>query len=508
MNAGRSRFFTNTASLAIAVGVSAVFTLLQVKILSAYLRPDVFGSFAAMRGLSLFVSMLASNGLPQLLTRFIPQHEAEDRRGAAVGISVVCYTATLLLVLAGMWIVYAGRASIFGGVDETTPSREFVFWFGMTTLGVALKLVLYGGLNGIRRMSVQTVLEVISLAVQVAWIYAYRDRLTLTGLFKILGTVSVATLIVGVPWYFALLGRHVGAGGERTPVGAGEYGHYWIGATGLTLVALAFTDVDRFLLSHVLALEALALFHIGARIVKLANTFMSVPVLAFQPEVTRLYAERRGPEVFLSTRVFVKGMGLIGAFAAVLVAVFGRELVLGVSNPEYLGALPLLLLLAASIPMSAMTAPLTAEMKAHDRVRSAFVCDLAWALVYVASLFLFGRWLGIVGAGVAQLTACLVQLSVAVALSRHILNGVDAVGALVRAFTCAAIACAPAYAIRWLPVPGWLAVVAKLVLVVVGLQVFRGALVVTHALSSDERLRLVTMLDRPFLGAVARRMFG
>ena len=61
----------------------------------------------------------------------------------------------------------------------------------------------------------------------------------------------------------------------------------------MSVVALAFSDADRWVLSNVLALEALSLFHVASRIARLANRFIAIPVLAFQPEVTRVDSEGR-----------------------------------------------------------------------------------------------------------------------------------------------------------------------------------------------------------------------
>ena len=78
---GQSRFFSNTIALAFQTGMATVLTLLQVKILATHLPQAEFGLFASLRGLSLFLSLLAANGIPQLLVRFLPAHESGARPG-------------------------------------------------------------------------------------------------------------------------------------------------------------------------------------------------------------------------------------------------------------------------------------------------------------------------------------------------------------------------------------------------------------------------------------------
>ena len=100
---------------------------------------------------------------------------------------------------------------------------------------------------------------------------------------------------------------------------------------------------------------------------------------------------------------------MMGAFAAAAIAACANPLIEVASGREFLGAHATLILMAASIPLTAMTAPLTAVMKALDGVRAAFYCDLAWACVYVGLMLLFASSLGLVGTGWAQLAASAAQ---------------------------------------------------------------------------------------------------
>ena len=221
---GRSRFVSNTAALAASTAVSAVMTLVQVKILAAHLLPGEFGAFAALRGFSLLVAMLAANGLPQLLVRFLPLHESRKQFARAVVLSGVCFFVPLFLLTVFVFIVEANRSFFFdflpaGWQIGAGESTGMFLWFYATTLGVTLKLVMYGGFNGLRRLPVQVTLEVTSLAVQVVWIFLWRDQLTVTRLFMILGVTSLTACAVGLPWYFARLYRDVS--GDR-PSAAGD----------------------------------------------------------------------------------------------------------------------------------------------------------------------------------------------------------------------------------------------------------------------------------------------
>jgi len=483
MSPARSRFVGNTVALAASTVLATGLTLAQMKLLAGNLTLATFGLFASLRGLSLLISMLASNGLPQVLVRFIPEHAARAHRSAARRLSLVAIFATLAACVVLLAVVALVPAAFLRDVDPADRGTGLMLWFALTTLAVALKLVLYGGFNGLRRFGTQTVLETGALLLQVVWMFVERDSLTLTRLFQITGVTSMAAALVAIPWYFARLRRDVSVGDAGTPPFPGRY---WLGATGLGVVAVAFTDVDRWVLSSVLALEALSLFHVASRVARLTNRFIAIPVLAFQPEVTRVSAEGRGGEVEASTRAFFKASVLLATFGAAAICVFADDLIRLASNDAFLGARTTLWWMAASIPLTAMTAPLTAVMKALDAVRDALYCDLVWAAVYVGCMLLLARWMGLEGAGIAQLAAAALQLVLAVRLARVRPTTPQMLATLARTVVCALLAFAPALVLRALDVPPvlvWAGGAAALVLYLALARRLR-------VLSPDERERV------------------
>jgi O-antigen/teichoic acid export membrane protein len=443
MTPSRSRFVGNTLSLAVSTVLSTVLTLAQMKILAASLPMAVFGLFASLRGLSLLLSILAANGFPQALVRFLPEHAARGERRVAVRASVIAVAATLAactLMLSG---VIALRARFLAEVPPAQMGASLLLWFSVTTLAVALKLVLYGGFNGLRRFGSQTVLETLTLAAQALWMWLGRDALDLGRLFEIVGVTSAVSALIAIPWFALRLANDVRRGQTAPPAG-GSYARYWVGAVGLSVVALAFTDVDRWVLSHVLALEVLSLFHVASRIVRLANRFIAVPVLTLQPEITRIRAEGR-EDVGVVTSAFFKASVMMGVFAAAAIAAYAGPLIELASGRAFLGARTTLLLLAAAIPLTAMTAPLTAVMKALDGVRAAFYCDLAWACVYITLMVALASSLGLEGTGWAAIGASLVQLVVAMRLASVRPAVSVAVATLLRAVACGVIAFIPVW---------------------------------------------------------------
>jgi O-antigen/teichoic acid export membrane protein len=490
----RSRFLGNTVALGAATVVSTVLTLAQMKILAAYLPLSLFGLFASLRGLSLLVSILAANGFPQALVRFLPEHAARGQRRVAVRASVVAVLATMVTGALLLAVIIALRGVFLRQLPDGALGTPLIVWFSVTTLAVALKLVLYGGFNGLRRFGSQTVLETLALAVQAAWMWQERGSLDLVRLFEIVGVTSAVSALIAIPWYAARLVSDVQTGEAQRATTS--YRAYWAGAVGLSIVAIAFSDVDRWVLSNVLALEVLSLFHVASRIVRLANRFIAVPVLTLQPEITRIRAEGRSGDVDLVTRAFFKASVMMGAFAAAGIVVFADALINLASGREFLGAHTTLILLAASIPLTAMTAPITAVMKALDGVRAAFYCDLAWGLVYVGLMVVLASSLGLEGTGWAAVAASLAQWVVAMRLGLVRPSATEAIGTLLRSLACAAIAFLPVWLVSRSGAPA-----AVPFLVGVGVPfLFVYLARALRVLTPEERARVRTVLSRRGIG--------
>ncbi len=184
---GKSRFLPNTVALVVQTMVATLITLAQVKILANYLSQETFGLFASLRGFSLLLTIIAANGLPPLLVRYLPNHEARGERVHALRLSVACVVSSIALLAGLAAVVQLLRPWLLAFTDTALLDTEFLLWFYAMTLGVMLKTVVYGGLNGLRRFGSQVALETVSLLAILLWILSARDHLSLLLLFKIFG---------------------------------------------------------------------------------------------------------------------------------------------------------------------------------------------------------------------------------------------------------------------------------------------------------------------------------
>ena len=414
---GRSRIAENTVALAVAGALQLIFTLVQLGVLSRYLGGERFGLYVALRGFLLLMTTVILVGFPQVLVRYLPSFQRRGRRRSATAwfflfSSVVIVLGAVLLISSSRWI----------GIipDNLLTSDQTQQWMILASIALALKLVLYGGFSGLREMRMQMILELAFQVLFTVLILLWRGRLDVTLLFTALFALNTLVWVAGVPVYLTLLKRSFSTGegsaakGIVLPSPAG----YWGSALALSYAALAFSDVDRFVMSSLLPVAAISVFHVASRINQLIKRFLGFPVVALQPELTRIYEEGRWDDLSARIGLFTKA-SVIAALALVsAAAATGGEMIKLVSGLEYQGAYRLLLVLLPTVPLAAFIAPVTAAMKGLHYMKWAVVCDLSWMTVYFAGLFILVPRTGLIGVAAAQLAASAVQASTAVILGR------------------------------------------------------------------------------------------
>ncbi len=177
------------------------------------------------------MSILAANGFPQVLVRFLPEHAARGGRAAALRVCALAILTTGLACVVLLLAVAAAKRSVLSRRRGRPPTPRSSPWFSVTTLAVALKLVLYGGFNGLRRFGSQTVLETCALAVA-GGVDVARARLARSRrLFEIIGVTSAVSALIARAVVRRAPARATSS--TATRAGHGSYGRYWVGAVGL-----------------------------------------------------------------------------------------------------------------------------------------------------------------------------------------------------------------------------------------------------------------------------------
>lgn len=416
----RSKIAENTLSLTVSGAASVIFTLVQLSILSRYLSGDDFGLFVALRGFSLLLGAVILLGLPQVLVRFFPTFEARSEAGRAILIfflssAVVAVLGAALYFASGFW-----QRLMPEGLRELIASRRIVTWLALSSVTLALKMLLYGGFNGFREMRLQMLLEILYLAALTGYMVFERDRLTVELLFAAMFVLNLGVFAAGIPLLVKRSRRGtLAAGAPPDGIIVPNLYSYWAGSFCLSIVALAFSDVDRFVMSSVLPMAAISLFHVASRVDVLIKRFLGLPILAAQPEITRVYEEGRWDDIAGRIGLFTKGLVVGALLCTAFFAVIGRDVIIVLSGKTYAASYRILLILLPTVPLAAVSAPLMATMRSLHFMKWAVLCDFLWMAGYFGTFFLFVSVVGVEGMAVSQVLASLIQMTAAILLARR-----------------------------------------------------------------------------------------
>jgi len=420
LNGGRSRIVENTAALSVAGAAQLVFTLVQLGILSRYLDTGGFGVFVALKGFALLLSALLLAGTPQVLLRFLPSLQSRGRSGRAVGLfalfSAGVFGLAVIALLTARWWTGALPAEI-----RAAAGPHVIRLLVAASVALALRQLLFGGFSGLREMRLQMVFELAYQVLLTAYMVVWRSRLDVPGLLAAIAALGIVSWAAGIPVYLRFV--RTGRAAAGPPAGAAvvipSLTAYWGSAVVLSLSALAFTDVDRFVMTSLVPLTMIPVYHIASRINQLIKRFLGFPVVAMQPEVTRIYEQGRWHDLERRISLFTKATVVASLAASAVAAAVGREAIVLVSGEQFAGAYPILLALILTVPIAAYVAPLGATMRALHFMWWAVMCDLSWMAVYFAGMFLFIPRVGLVGAAAAQIVAYLFYTAVSVEFARR-----------------------------------------------------------------------------------------
>jgi O-antigen/teichoic acid export membrane protein len=417
----RSRIAENTIFLTASGAASVAFTVLQLGILSRSLSEDAFGLFVTLRGFSLLLGAVILIGLPQVLVRFLPSFEARKEQRRSVGMflastSVVCVLGVILYAASTLW-----QRIMPAEVRGSISSPALINWLALSSVTLALKMLLYGGFTGLREMRMQMLLELVFLGLFTGYMIVERARLSVEVLFAAMFFLNGLVFLAGVPVFIHRARRAAGersAASDEGIMSPNLFG-YWMGSICLSIVALAFTDVDRFVISSVLPMGVISVFHVASRVDVLLKRFLGLPILAAQPEITRVYEEGRWSDIAGRIGLFTKGMVTAALLCAALFAVIGKDVIVLLSGRAYADSYRVLLLLLPTVPLAAVSAPLLATMRSLHFMKWAVLCDFLWMATYFGTFFLFASAMGVEGIAVAQVLASVLQMTAAIILSRR-----------------------------------------------------------------------------------------
>jgi O-antigen/teichoic acid export membrane protein len=376
-----TRVRSNTLAMAGTFLVQACFVFLQIKILTHWLTPGQFGLFASVYALGALLGSVAELGFSVVLVRYGAKFDAEGRLAALADLLKLAILLWLGagLVIGLLLVLSAGPLAPRLGRPGVTAALLGLGFFAV--LSFALRAFASAAFQGRRRMMPALGLDVCYMVGLTVLFLVFRERLSAAAVFWCFLGWSVAVGVGGVTLFLRGAGGSLRRGLRLVP----EIRAYWGGAMATTIVAIALENADRLVLAMMLPFEAVASWHVAARISLFARKILFVPQQVAKPELAFKWEQGAADRVRADLALFSKLEWVLGLLIAVPVVLGARSGIVLASDARYLAAEPALVALAGALPILCLQAPLTTFLRASGHIWISVTGEFIWLLAFLVA---------------------------------------------------------------------------------------------------------------------------
>jgi polysaccharide transporter, PST family len=453
---GMLRVARNTSAVGAAFVTGTLLSFLQIKLLTRYLTQDELGEYSTCFALGAILSVLAQIGLPVVVMRFTAKYDALAARvriRRLVGFALALTAALAVLVLALVWLL---APAALPRLYREPPAAGSVLLATAVWLATALRQVVYAAFDGLRRMRTPALLESLNVALVTAAILAVGARLDVP---LVLG-LSLGSGLLAFAVALFLLRRlpdfRLAALAPAAPAPAApalvtplipEIAPFWWGAALNAIIGIGFGYADKLLVSLFLSFQMVSLFFVAERVTFLLKRLLAVPLQVASPEMTHRWESGRREELSREVGFLLKLQFALGLLVTGVVFVAAEAAVLIVASPAFLAAAGLLRTLTLSVMLMAFYAPITALLRAIERIDLALLSDVIWLGLYVGLGMLLMPRLGLQGIVLAQVAASAATLVWNVAAGQRAVHITWDVAGMVRVALCGLVTAAVGYVV-------------------------------------------------------------
>jgi O-antigen/teichoic acid export membrane protein len=329
---------TNTAIYVLPLVVGNLVPIATLPIFTALLTPEDFGAWALAASYSSVVSGLAAAGLPIAFERnFFEQRDPHRRHqllysamAFTAGSFAVCALVTWLLCAPiSLWLmgqsgyeavlVWSFGATAVVGVkayfmtflrntEQAGPFAAYMIAERLLSAALSIALIAWAGVGVVGLVAGQLLAGlIVFLFMSVRFLRAAPPSFD--------GPLLVDALKVGYP----LMPRVV------------------FGAIG--------SNVDKYLIGLVASLGSVGIYTVGQRVANIAFTYMTALQNVFGPQVyARMFSD--DPDARASIGRYLTPFAYVSTLLSFLIAVFSEEILRVLAKPAYIGAIPVVTILA------------------------------------------------------------------------------------------------------------------------------------------------------------------
>lgn len=389
----RRRTFHNVFFSLLGKAQAAVFSYIVIRLLLDVLTVEQYGLYSLLFiGVMVNLSMLFQIGIPNTITRYVPEQFTANNPSAIREIFGRVFRAQIWVGIATVLLTFVFAPLIAKWINFPNEA-QIIRVFSLAALIYLLTEIYHVLLSAIFR---QQSIFVVTIAYNTL-------RLILLALvwwrFRSFMAVVIAEGIslVGCLLFYVLSYRRVIASGFPSVHGEEKGGLDWprmkkfgrlsyLNEIGVSLLSVA---TDFFLVSGILGGTAAGFYGLANRINDLAQKVLPGKMLApvIQPLFFSEYGADKSKAEF-GFRILIKATLFPTVAVAVWLAVMSKEVIIYLFDPQYAQAAMLVSVMAIFMPAAAIRLPLGLMLQNHERVDLLIWAKSAAIVKIIAGLIL------------------------------------------------------------------------------------------------------------------------
>jgi O-antigen/teichoic acid export membrane protein len=189
-----------------------------------------------------------------------------------------------------------------------------------------------------------------------------------------------------------------------------------------TSVRMTSRELDTMIVGGIVGVEGAGLFKIAKQIAAIPAMVSDPLYQAIYPDLSRLWARRSIKEF----KQLILRSGLVAGGGATIIwlgtILFGSLFVQFIFGAEYIGAQPVLVWYMLAMVIAIFGFPLQPAMLSMGRPKTTLWVHLSSTIAYFPLLFIFIKWMGLIGAGIAYVCYYLIWTFIMIGLERKFLK--------------------------------------------------------------------------------------
>jgi len=388
------RFFKHSGVYAIGNVLNRAGALILLPLYTNYLLPSEYGTIELFYVVSAVFSGFLSVGIAHATLRFYFDYEKENDRNSVVTTNLI---ASMLITATGSFVVGYWREYLATAVFGNTAYATGILII-LTTMVLELSSQVCLAYLRARELSfLFVILSIVKLLVQCAantYMVVYRAA-------GVEGVLFGNLLAVGIGWLILIVFTIRNCGfhfeiGKAIP--CLKYSFPFLLST---LTALASSNLDRILISRYRSLSLLGTFALATKFSGLLDFMIGEPFNrsygAFR------FSIMKDPDAGTIQSRVVRYLFVMSVSVALGIALFAKDILRLMSNPEYWESVDILPVLLIASTFQILSYPFQTGVLYAKHTRYVFYINLFLATVSVTSNFLLIPRIGALGACLTQL---------------------------------------------------------------------------------------------------------